>query len=288
MILCVTLAYCTISGASWQNSARPACRQLSQSLKKVFVRVILYEYPCNERVRSLLRVEHLFDRLFFFAKGTDVHYHQISVATLFDLLDICDRTDLRVAVLQDLARQRVATSAFRQHPGVDPDTLDAMLAEIQGAAAELGAQGRIGQELRDNEWLASLRGRVAVPGGSSQVDMPSYFSWQLKPPEVRARDLHQWITPFLPLYKGLALILRVLRDSGDAVEVVARQGAYQEMLGGKVFQLLRVWVDTALDIFPEISANKYVIWVRFASQDPELKPQPITRDITFKLARCNV
>ncbi|MDS1139229.1 cell division protein ZapD [Pusillimonas sp. SM2304] len=250
--------------------------------------MILYEYPCNERVRSLLRVEHLFDRLFFFAKGTDVHYHQISVATLFDLLDICDRTDLRGAVLQDLERQRVSLGALRQHPGVDAQTLDAMLAEIQGAAAELGAQGRIGQELRDNEWLASLRGRVAVPGGSSQVDMPSYFSWQLKPPEIRTRDLHQWITPFLPLYKGLALILRVLRDSGDAAEVVARQGAYQEMLGGKVFQLLRVWVDTALDIFPEISANKYVIWVRFASQDPELKPQPITRDITFKLARCNV
>src|SRR3546814_7114970 len=90
-----------------------------------------------------------------------------------------------------------------------------MLAEIQGAAAELSSQGRIGQELRDNEWLASLRGRIAVPGGSSQVDMPSYFSWQIKPAEVRATDLHRWITPFLPLYKGLALILRLLRDSGD-------------------------------------------------------------------------
>lgn len=250
--------------------------------------MILYEYPCNERVRSLLRVEHLFDRLFFFAKGTDIHHHQISVATLFDLLDICDRTDLRGAVLQDLERQRVALGALRQHPEVDARTLDTMLAEIQGVAAELGAQGRVGQELRDNEWLASLRGRIAVPGGSSQVDMPSYFSWQIKPPEVRATDLHRWITPFLPLYKGLALILRLLRDSGDVVDLVARQGAYQEMLGGKVFQLLRVWVDAALNIFPEMSANKYVIWVRFASQDCELKPQPVTSDVSFKLARCNV
>ncbi|NYT58078.1 cell division protein ZapD [Alcaligenaceae bacterium] len=250
--------------------------------------MILYEYPCNERVRSLLRVEHLFDRLFFFAQGTDVHHHQISVATLFDLLDICDRTDLRGAVLQDLERQRVSLGALRQHPGVDPQALDAMLAEIQAAAADLGGQGRIGQELRDNEWLASLRGRLAVPGGSSQVDMPSYFSWQIKPPEIRSHDLGQWIRPFLPLYKGLALILRVLRDSGDRVDVTARQGAYQEMLSGKVFQLLRVWVDSALNIFPEMSANKYVIWVRFAAQDPDLKPQPITRDVAFKLARCNV
>ncbi|AEC21948.1 hypothetical protein PT7_3408 [Pusillimonas sp. T7-7] len=163
-----------------------------------------------------------------------------------------------------------------------------MLTEIQDVAGELGTQGRIGQELRDNEWLASLRGRLAVPGGSSQVDMPSYFSWQIKSPDVRMHDLHQWVKPFLPLYKGLALILRVLRDSGDVVDVMARQGAYQEMLGGKVFQLLRVWVDTALNIFPEMSANKYVIWVRFAAQDPELKPQPVTRDVAFKLARCNV
>jgi len=250
--------------------------------------VILYEYPCNERVRSLLRVEYLFERLFFFAKGTDVHHHQVSVATLFDLLDICDRSDLRGAVLQDLERQRVALGALRQHPGVDAHMLDTMLAEIQGASAELGAQGRIGQELRDNEWLSSLRGRIAVPGGSSQVDMPSYYSWQIKPAEVRSGDLHRWITPFLPLYKGLALILRLLRDSGDVVDLVAKQGAYQEMLGGKLFQLLRVWVDSALNIFPEMSANKYVIWVRFATQDCELKPQPVTSDVSFKLSRCNI
>jgi cell division protein ZapD len=249
--------------------------------------VILYEYPCNERVRSLLRVEHLFERLVFFAKGSDPHHHQISIATLFDLLDICDRTDVRGAVLQDLERQRAALAALRQHPGVDAHTLDTMMAEIQGASTELASQGRIGQGLRDNEWLASLRGRLAVPGGSSQVDMPSYFSWQLKPPEARSRDLHHWISPFLPLYKGLALILRMLRDSGDVVDVVARQGAYQEMLGGKLFQLLRVWVDAALNLFPEMSANKYVIWVRFAAQDKDFKPQAVTRDVPFKLARCN-
>src|SRR5690606_21859664 len=153
--------------------------------------------PCNERVRSLLRIEHLFDRLFFFAKGIVAHYHHIAVSTLFDLLAICDRTDLRCAVLQDLERQRTALGSLRLRPGVDPQMLDAMLAEIQAAAAELGAQGRVGQELRDNEWLASLRGRVSVPGGSSQVDMPSYFSWQIKPPEARSDNLRQWIMPFM-------------------------------------------------------------------------------------------
>ncbi len=250
--------------------------------------MILYEYPCNERVRSLLRVEHLFDRLFFFAQATDARHHQISVSTLFELLDICDRTDLRGAVLQDLERQRASLSALRQHPGVDPQALDTLLQEIQDASTELATQGRIGQELRDNEWLSSVRGRLAVPGGLSQVDMPSYFSWQIKGTQARSEDLKRWITPLLPLYKGIALALRMLRDAGDVVDLVARQGAYQEMLAGKIFQLLRVWIDDTLTIFPEMSANKYVIWVRFATQDSELKPQPVTYDVPFKLARCNV
>ena len=92
----------------------------------------------------------------------------------------------------------------------------------------------------------------------------------------------------LPLYKGVALTLRLLRDAGEPVDLVARQGAYQEMLSGKTFQLLRVWLDDAQNLFPEMSANKYVIWVRFAAQDTEMRPQPVTRDVAFRLARCNV
>ncbi len=250
--------------------------------------MILYEYPCNERVRSLLRVEYLFERLFFFVQGEDAHYHQVSIATLFDLLDICDRTDLRGAVLQDLERQRGVLSNLRRHPGVNLTTLDEMLAEIREAYTALSAQGRIGQGLRDNEWLASLRGRLSIPGGTSQIDMPSYFSWQLKPASVRQQDIKNWVAPLMPLYKALALTLRLLRDSGDVVDCVAQNGQYQEMLGGKIFQMLRVWISPDCQAFPEMSANKYVIWVRFAMQDNELKPQPVTSDIPFKLSRCNV
>ncbi len=250
--------------------------------------MILYEYPCNERIRSLLRVEHLFDRLFFFAKGEDVRFHQVSMATLFELLDISERTDLRGAIVQDLERQRASLSGLRQHPGVDESRLDAMLQEIQSVSGELGTQGRIGQNLRDNEWLASLRGRLAVPGGSSPVDMPSFYSWQLKSFEERSCDIKGWVEPFMALYRGLALILRMLRDSGDVRDMVARDGSYQEMLGGKTYQLLRVWIDASRRVFPEMSANKYVIWVRFAAQGEDLKPQPVGVDTPFQLACCHV
>jgi len=250
--------------------------------------VVLYEYPCNERIRALLRLEYLFDRLFFFAGQEDVRQHQVAIATLFDLLDICDRTDVRGAVLQDMERQRAALTVLRQHPGVDQARLTSMLEDLQRVASELGSQGRIAQPLRENEWLSGLRGRLAVASGASQVDSPSYYYWQIQPAAVRMADLQVWIQPFLPLHNGIALVLRALRQSGDASDVTASQGAYQEMLSGKTFQLLRVWVDPQLRVFPEMSANKYVIWVRFSTHEHKCKPQSVGYNVAFRLARCNL
>jgi len=250
--------------------------------------VILYEYPCNERVRSLLRVEYLFDRLFHFMKGEDARCHQIALAALFDLLDVCERTDVRTAILQDMDKHRASLGALRDHPGVDVHTLDGLLEELRTTSSELSGLGRIGQCLRDNEWLVSLRGRVTVPGGSSPVDMPSYYAWQMRAPEERNRHLQQWVAPLMPLQRCMALILRLLRDAGQPSDHQAEQGAYQEMLGGKSFQMLRVWVDPKLFVFPEISANKYVIWVRFSMLDNDFKAHPAGCTIAFRLARCNL
>jgi len=249
--------------------------------------VILYEYPFNERIRTLLRLEYLFDRLFFFSRPGDARMHQVAVSTLFEILEATERTDAKAGILQDLERQRQVLMGLRDHPGVAQDALDSMLRDMERVAGALASQGKTGQALRENEWLVSLRGRLAVPGGATQVDMPSYFAWQNKPESVRCQDLQNWMTPLLPLYEGMAIALRLLRESGRSSDIVAEQGAYQQMMGGKVYQLLRVWIDEAQGVFPEISANKYMVWIRFSTQDGELKPQPAGRDIAFKLALCN-
>ena len=249
--------------------------------------MILYEYPFNERIRALLRLEYLFDRLFFFAQAGDPRMHQAAVAAMFDLLDASERADLKGAILQELERQRVALTSLRDHPDVAQGALDATLGEIERAVAALSAMGKVGQPLRENEWLVSLRGRLAVPGGATQVEMPSYFAWQSKPESVRQSDLQRWIAPLRPLSDGLNIVLQLLREGGRRMDIVAEQGAYQEMLGGRVHQLLRVWLDESLGLFPEISANKYMIWIRFSTQDGELKPQQVSREVPFVLSLCS-
>jgi cell division FtsZ-interacting protein ZapD len=42
---------------------------------------------------------------------------------------------------------------------------------------------------------------------------------------------------------------------------------YQQMLGGKSAQMLRLRIDATTPCVPEISANKYVLNIRFMAQN---------------------
>lgn len=233
-----------------------------------------------------MRLESLLDRMMFFSMPGDARHHQVALAALFDLLDATERTDMKGTVLQDLERQRGVLQSLRDHPGVDPNTLAAMLIEIERVINNLNAAGKTGQELRANEWLSSLRGRLAVPGGGTQVDMPSFHAWQYRSEAQRCADLQRWMSSLMPLQAGISMVMRLLRETGQPTDAVAPQGAYQQMLAGKTYQLLRVWIDESADVFPEISANKYMVWIRYSSQDGEQRPQPVNHDVAFKMTLC--
>ena len=248
--------------------------------------MILFEYPFNERIRALMRLEALLDRMIFFAKPGDARHHQVALAALFDLLDATERTDVKGSVLQDLERQRNVLASLKDHPSVDEKTLAAMLVELEKVAGNLNAVGKTGQELRANEWLSSLRGKLALPGGGTQVDMPSFHAWQYRTEAERCSDLARWMSTLMPLHAGISMVMRLLRETGQATDAVAPKGAFQQMLAGKTYQLLRVWVEESLGVFPEISANKYMVWIRYTAQDGEHRPHAVTHDVNFKMTLC--
>lgn len=248
--------------------------------------MILFEYPFNERIRALMRLEALLDRMIFFAKPGDARHHQVALAALFDLLDATERTDVKGSVLQDLERQRNVLASLKDHPSVDEKTLAAMLVELEKVAGNLNAVGKTGQELRANEWLSSLRGKLALPGGGTQVDMPSFHAWQYRTEAERCSDLERWMSTLMPLHAGISMVMRLLRETGQATDAVAPKGAFQQMLAGKTYQLLRVWVEESLGVFPEISANKYMVWIRYSAQDGEHRPHAVTHDVNFKMTLC--
>ena len=259
--------------------------------------LVLYEYPFNEGIRTMLRLEHLFDRLGqLVARDAPVDHH-FALATIFEIMDVASRADLKSDLLKDLDRYRSQLQGYRGHPGIAEKVLDDVIGRIDRAHAGLNAvQGKAGQALAANDWLMSIRSRISIPGGTCEFDLPAYYAWQQHAPERRRADLQGWMSPLTPLAEALQVLLGLLRDSGTPQRMAAPGGQYQQSLqnpqgtqgtsSGKVYQLLRVRVDPALGVVPEISGHRLMVMVRFMRPDADGRLRAAGTDTTFELALC--
>lgn len=251
--------------------------------------MITYEYPLNERIRTLLRLDDVFERAAHFVAAEDPAEHHVALVTLFEILEVAGRADLKFDLVQELERQRQILLSFRNNPDISEEALAGALYEIeQASAALLAMQGKIGQYLRDNDWLMSIRNRAAIPGGVCEFDLPSYHYWLNRDPAFRQRDLQGWLAPMLPIRQGISIVLRLLRASGRPESRVAVRGSYQLMLAGRTAQLVRLRLRRADLAVPEISANKYALNIRFTLPDTDLRPKQAETDIPFELTFCNL
>ena len=220
--------------------------------------MILYEYPFNEKIRTYLRLEHLFARLFTLMDRTDAMDHHFALITLFEILNVGARAELKPDVLKDLDRQKQALSAFpeamaftvldlgvgsgaillailAERPaakGLGVDISEEALANARENAANLDLNNRV--VLLRSDWTAGLDENTF----DLVVSNPPYIETAViatLDPEVREHD------PLLALdggpdgleaYRTLApQILRVLKPGAPFfVEIGADQKSAVEAL----------------------------------------------------------
>ena len=248
--------------------------------------MIIYEYPFNELVRSLLRLEYLFDRFEYFVEKDDARDQHQAIAILFDLGEITARADLKSSLMKELDRQRSSLMSLKTATQINQDVLSKTLNDMDAIWGKINQTGKTNTQILESEWLNLIRSRLSIPGGTSPVDLPAYFAWQYTPADRRRQSLKNYVAPLSAWKDASQMFLKLLRSSGKAENVVAPNGAYQQMLSGKTYQLMRVGIENSL-LIPEISANKYMLWTRFMTCDGETKPRPIGEDVSFQLSLCN-
>lgn len=251
--------------------------------------MIVYDHPLSERVRTLLRLEDLFERINYFVGKLDGEEHHVALLLIFEILEVASRADLKSDLLQELERQKQVLEALRDNPDISEEALENVLWQIDQCSSRLfQASGKVGQELRENEWLMSIKQRTAIPGGVCEFDLPSYHYWLQQETEVRRHDLQQWLAPFLPTRDAIGIVLRLLRESGKTTTQIAHQGVYQQMMAGRMAQMLRIGLSGDYACIPEISANKYALNIRFTTQEGMQRPKASETDVEFELTFCNL
>jgi len=250
--------------------------------------VILYEYPFNERIRTYLRLQQLFNRLGQLMARTEALDHHFALTTLFEIIEVASRSELKSDVLKDLDRQKQLYNGYRGNPAISEKALDGLIAQLDEHFEALNqVSGKIGQSLNDNDFLMALRSRAVIPGGTCEFDLPAYHAWQHHDAASRAQDLSQWVAPFGPLAQAMKLLLQMLRESGSSQKVMAAAGQLQQNLPqGRTFQLLRLKIDPSLGITPEISCNRLLVVIRMLRQQSDGKLVATTEDVSFEMSLC--
>lgn len=250
--------------------------------------MVLYEYPFNEGIRTMLRLEHLLDRLGQLIERDTALDHHFALVTLFEIMDVSARADLKSDLLKELERHKAQLQSYRGNPHIAEAVLDGVISRIDAAFAGLNdVQGKAGQALTGNDWLMGIRSRIGIPGGTCEFDLPGYYAWQQHPPARRRADLQAWVSTLKPMAQALQVLLGLLRDSGSPQRMHAPAGQFQQRLAeGRTFHLLRVKIDDSTGLVPEISGHRLMVTVRMMRADAEGRLRPATDDTDFELTLC--
>lgn len=252
------------------------------------MRQVTYEQPLNERIRLFLRLDFLFQQIDHTLPRDSTWDSRAALTSLLDILNIFSRADLKTEVIMELERISGGLTRLENSPGVDHKMLTNLLDEIDRIVDLLhSAQGQIGHQLRQNEFLSCIKQRSSISGGTCDFDLPSYHYWLERPWEKRQQDLQHWFSGFNDIRSAITLILKLIRDSATSTDEIAESGFFQRTLETSApFQLIRVTVPENISCFAEISGGKHRFTVRFMSTNLQDRPTQSSQDIAFILTSC--
>lgn len=256
--------------------------------KKTFI----FEQPLNERVRIFLRIEALINKLEYFKNlNNDIaSYH--AILSILEITSLVERGDIKQEVIKELERQHRILSALLSHESVDKSRLELTLSKLKNGLNNIhGMDGKLGEHLKKIDFLLSIKQRSSIPGGSCDFDLPQLRYWLNLNFQNRQDNISKWSAPYRQLYEVLEVAIKIIRESGHAEKVTAKNGFFQEALDtSQPNQLLRIELPCAVTIFPEISAGKHRYSIRFLQSQNSVDqiPTQFKQDVEFKLIRCSL
>jgi cell division protein ZapD len=251
----------------------------------------VYEQPLNEKIRTFLRLEKLFQEYSFHLKHGSDWNNRVAIDAILEILAYTTRSDIKLEVLKELERQHTRLERLTKRPQIDQSQLSSVLKNIQKRIGELQAQsGQLGQATKKVELLSNIAQKNSVPGSICDFDLPALKHWLTLPKDKRQKNIEKWFQPFAHLDRAVQLILDVLRHSAEDTDEIAENGFFQKSLDtNQAILLMRISMPQESQCYPEISAGKHRFSVRFMkNDDPALRPEQCKDDVNFKLKMCAI
>ena len=253
--------------------------------------LIAYEQPTNERIRTFLRLEHVFVGIRQALATPSQWGSRQALIGILEIGDMLARADLKGEIIKELERHAAVISALSNNPGVDPTLLHKTIERIEQQTTRLKAPDcQPTLRIRNDELLSQIKQRLAIPGGSCSFDLPALYHWLSRDFHERVADLNTWLEDVRILQSAVDTVLSDIRESTVPKAVTAIGGFYQQSLeAGMSCQLLRVLIDRSVGAYPEISGGKHRFTIRLLRQKSSReRPEQIEETVMLGLQCCGI
>jgi len=248
-----------------------------------------YEQPVNERMRTFMRLEFLYQQLLYNCETESDWATRGAISSLLEIMAILTRGDVRSEVHKELDQQIDNLNKYQSQPGVDSGRLGALLGNLVASREEIDSVGtHFMQPLKDCEFLSSIKHRSSIPGGTCEFDLPEFSHWLRQPFDRRQEDTTHWLEVIRPLCDAVTEMMWLIRESAQPSEKTAINGMYQHrMQKDASCRLLRVALPEASGLYPEISGSQHRFTVRFLEWSAiGSRAVQTGHDVKFKLSIC--
>ncbi len=254
---------------------------------------MMFEFPLSERFRTFLRIENLYRRWLHYLTSNHKDDHHTGLLTLLDLYDFTFRNDVKGDLLSELGRYKQSLSQYYSSPEISEEKLTQTILRMVDAQKQIEQSPKFGGNLVENEWLLNVKSRLVVASSTCSFDMGFYHQWLQEDPAQRRSDMERWAMPFAPLFDAVVFLLSIARNMVSSKDCVTLNKVFQQPLLGRKFDILQIEITQTTRCLPDVSANKHVIWLRFARPALQARPtavtgEPTPEEISFRLGLCGV
>lgn len=245
---------------------------------------VLYEHPLNERIRSYLKLEQMFVQArASVAADASISYH-IFLNSLFSIIDTLERNDIRGDLIKDLEKLEQNLVIWSKSPEINNSALHENLKHVVELICLLKIKNPQWCQVKNDQFLMSLKQRYAIQGGSCSFDLPQLQFWLNQPLTTVEKNMLDWLSLFTQIEQALLLILKFIRQRVLFEPISSDSGFYQD--SGEGLLLLRIKVAHDAPYYPTISGNKLRYSIRFMLACDQLGKRYYSEPTKFELARC--
>lgn len=224
-----------------------------------------YEHPLNERMRSALRLEYLFNEYRKLEKQPELRREVVLV--ICDLLSLLSRSENWSELSQDLQREIDTLEQLRTAPLVDTDKLQAFTDTLRSAQKELSTTPT--SKIRIPKLLLAIMQRATVPGGLAPADMPAFTNWLTQDAASQHADITEWMSILNRYEKALCQYLKIVRGRAEARDIKIEQG-HTVIQCKPRHLLLQIFIPDGKNYYPEVTGGRQRLSIRLRGLTPNI------------------